>query len=263
MGLLALVGVFGLMAAIGWLTLSSLFTGRRDGLPGIDAGFIAFVNTVGFGSVCLMGAWMTRRPPGEVFRLRGFAPRLLLPLVLTGVALPILLQALIVLPFRIGGFEPPASLVRDFLQPLLEILLANPAATFLAVVVVAPLTEEFFFRGLLLSGFEKRYDATRAVVFTTVLFSVAHANPVQLPATLLLGFYLGWLTLRTRSILPAVIAHALNNALGFLTLDEAQRELDPATLLALPHPGLLAGAGVSLVVGGYLFSRFLTRPREV
>jgi membrane protease YdiL (CAAX protease family) len=168
-----------------------------------------------------------------------------------------------VLPFRVGGLEFPDGVFREFLEPMMDLLLANPAATFLAVVVVAPLTEEFFFRGLLLTGFERRYGGSAAIVLTTVLFSVAHLNPVQLPATLFLGFYLGWLTLRTRSVWPAVIAHAANNLLGFLSLDPAQADLPPEELLRLPEPGVLVGAVVCLVVGGALLLRFLPARERV
>jgi membrane protease YdiL (CAAX protease family) len=257
------MATFGLAAAFGWLTLTSLFGGRRDGLPEIDASLVAFVNTVAFGSVCLLGARLARRPVAETFRLGGFPPRLLVPVLLVGVAAPVLLEALIVLPFRVGVLEFPDEMYRGFLEPMIDLLLANPAATFVAVVVVAPLTEEFFFRGLLLRGFEQRYGGSAAIGLTTVLFSLAHLNPVQLPATLFLGFYLGWLTLRTRSVWPAVIAHAANNLLGFLSLDAAQADLPPEELLRLPEPGVLLGAGVCLVAGGALLLRFLPARERV
>ena len=263
LGLLGLMVVFALAAAVGWLTLSSLFGERRDGLPEIDASIISFVNTVGFGSVCLIGAWAARRPVRDTFRLRGFAPRLLVPLVLLGGAIPVVLEALLVLPFKVGGMEFPEGMFRSFFQPMLELLLANPVATFFTVVVMAPLTEEFFFRGLLLSGFERRYGPARAVVFSTILFCLAHANPVQVPATLLLGLYLGWITLRTRSLFPAILAHALNNLVGFLSLDPAQADRPVSELLQFPAPGILGAAAAGLVVGGFLLVRFLPTRQEV
>ena len=262
LGLLGLMVVFALAAAVGWLTLSSLFGERRDGLPEIDATLIAFVNTVGFGSVCIIGAWAARRPVRDTFRLQGFPPRLLVPLVLLGGAIPVLLEAVLVLPFKVGGLEFPEGMFRSFFQPMMDLLLANPVATFFTVVVMAPLTEEFFFRGLLLSGFERRYGPARAVAFSTILFCLAHGNPVQVPATLLLGVYLGWLTVRTRSLWPAVLAHALNNLVGFLTLDPAQADRPMSELLQFPAPGILAAALGGLVVGGFLLMRFLpSRPQ--
>lgn len=79
------------------------------------------------------------------------------------------------------------------------------------VVLGAPLTEEPLFRGLILGGFVLRYGTRKAIFYSALLFALVHMNPWQFPTGLLMGAFLGWLTLRTGSLWPAVFAHFLNN----------------------------------------------------
>jgi hypothetical protein len=80
-----------------------------------------------------------------------------------------------------------------------------------SLVLGAPLTEEPLFRGLILGGFVLRYGARQGIGFSALLFAVVHLNPWQFPTGLLMGAFLGWLTLRTGSLWPAVFSHFLNN----------------------------------------------------
>jgi len=66
-----------------------------------------------------------------------------------------------------------------------------------------------------------------------------------------LGTYLGWLTLRARSVWPAVIANAVANALGGLS--HALMKNEPSPLLA-PPLGLFGALGFGAVALWILFS---------
>ena len=57
-----------------------------------------------------------------------------------------------------------------------------------------------------------RYGAARAVVYSALLFSAMHMNLAQLMPTLLMGSMFAWWRLRTNSLLPGMLGHALNNA---------------------------------------------------
>jgi len=85
------------------------------------------------------------------------------------------------------------------------------------VVVGAPLTEEPLFRGVILGGFLLRYGPRKAIAYSAVLFALVHMNPWQFPTAILAGLFLGWLTLRTGSLWPAVFAHFLNNFAAHLS----------------------------------------------
>ena len=78
--------------------------------------------------------------------------------------------------------------------------------------------EEIFFRGLLLRGFDSAGPRSWAIVGSSILFAVAHLDPVQSPATLILGLLIGWAVLRTNSLWVGIVAHAFNNAFATLLM---------------------------------------------
>ncbi len=89
---------------------------------------------------------------------------------------------------------------------------------FMKVAVVAPIVEELIFRGLILQGFRKNYSGFTAVVMSALLFALFHLNPWQFPATFVLGLLLGWIVLRTNSIVLAILGHSINNFLVLLSI---------------------------------------------
>ena len=107
--------------------------------------------------------------------------------------------------------------VSHLLPPPAAFLQAGREMGWPAVVLGAPLTEEPLLRGLILGGFTLRYGARNAILYSALLFGFTHLNPWQLPAAVLIGLVAGWLTLRTGSLWPAVLAHALNNLTSSLS----------------------------------------------
>lgn len=88
----------------------------------------------------------------------------------------------------------------------------------LRIVVIAPIIEELIFRGVIMSGLMRNYKARYAVFFSALLFALFHLNPWQFPATFMLGLILGWVRIRSRSILACIAGHAIHNGLVFFTV---------------------------------------------
>lgn len=82
---------------------------------------------------------------------------------------------------------------------------------FIAIAIVPPIIEEFIFRGAILGSLRKHGDAF-AIIVSAVLFGFMHGNFIQTPVTFLTGLILGYLTIKTNSIIPAMILHLVNNA---------------------------------------------------
>lgn len=79
-------------------------------------------------------------------------------------------------------------------------------------VVVAPVVEETFFRGLLLPVALKHLPAVPAVLLVSLLFGSMHGNPASVLPLTVLGIFFSVSFLRTGSLYPAITAHALFNA---------------------------------------------------
>lgn len=72
------------------------------------------------------------------------------------------------------------------------------------------LLEEFAFRGVILGSLRKFGDGF-AVIISALLFSLAHFYVAQLPMTFILGLSLGFILVKTNSLLPAILIHFFNN----------------------------------------------------
>ena len=81
----------------------------------------------------------------------------------------------------------------------------------LAWVVLAPVTEEIFFRKVLFDFFQQYGTALFAGGMTVVVFSMMHASLVALPGLLVLAAVLQYLYCRSASLWPGIFLHMLNN----------------------------------------------------
>jgi membrane protease YdiL (CAAX protease family) len=81
-----------------------------------------------------------------------------------------------------------------------------------ALILVAPIVEEVFFRGYLLHRWAVTWGVRSSVVATTVVFASLHADPL---GALLFGFALAVIYLRTRSLVLVIACHVLNNLLAY------------------------------------------------
>ena len=85
----------------------------------------------------------------------------------------------------------------------------------LTVSVFTPFAEEFLFRGFILTMLLKRYSPIVSIVISSFVFSIAH-EPIAMALAFGGGCLYGWIRVKTGSIYPSMIAHAIWN--GFITL---------------------------------------------
>lgn len=110
----------------------------------------------------------------------------------------------------------------------------------IGVCVAAPLCEEALFRGTILQEERKVESVATAVVVNGVLFSAFHLNPVSGLGLAILGAFFAHITIRSGSLIPAIIAHAVVNTTNAVVLPavmpqaaEAKSPVDMPQLLLL------------------------------
>lgn len=112
----------------------------------------------------------------------------------------------------------------------------------LLVIGVAPgICEEALFRGYVQTGLTRRWGPWRGALITGFLFGLMHLNLLQGLFAMVLGVYLGLLTERTGSVLPAMLLHGTNNVIATLL---AIGNWDPV----IPRPELVLGLAFFVVV---------------
>lgn len=82
-------------------------------------------------------------------------------------------------------------------------------------VIVAPVSEELIFRGLIL-GKLKKYGYVFTTIIVSLLFALMHGNLPQSIPTFIVSLFLCWVTLQSNSIIPAISIHMINNAVAQL-----------------------------------------------
>jgi len=99
---------------------------------------------------------------------------------------------------------------------------ANPLFLFwIAVVLVAPVAEEVYFRGFVFVGLRNSaLGASGAIVVTAVIWSLIHLqyDVYDKVEIFLLGLFFGWLRFRYNSLLPPILAHCLVNLTALVGL---------------------------------------------
>lgn len=105
----------------------------------------------------------------------------------------------------------------------------NDGYGLISVAIMAPLLEEFIFRGVMLDGLLKRKSTWKAILISAALFGFVHLNPWQFIAAMVIGSFAGWVYSRTRSLICCIIIHFTNNftASAFMYFND---DIDPMDL---------------------------------
>ncbi|MBX6313795.1 MAG: CPBP family intramembrane metalloprotease [Isosphaeraceae bacterium] len=119
---------------------------------------------------------------------------------------------------------PAPEIVQQQMGRMLADLQKNFWLGLLALAVVPAICEEVAFRGFILSGFEQTYRVRTAILLSAFLFGFLHVLLSlfqQLFNATLLGIVLGLLAVKSRSIVPGIVFHLLNNGLALLLSEVA------------------------------------------
>ncbi len=104
-------------------------------------------------------------------------------------------------------------------QKIVEILasasLSGRVALGITAVLLAPIAEEFIFRGILYPAIKHAGFPRLAFWGTAALFAVIHGNLVALLPFMLLALVLTWLYEQSDNLLATITAHATFNAINF------------------------------------------------
>lgn len=91
---------------------------------------------------------------------------------------------------------------------------ADPTVLLLALVLIAPVAEELFFRGVVYNAWERERGPVVAVIGSAALFAVIHTSLFSLVPIFALGVALATVFRRTRSLPATMAMHAGFNAIS-------------------------------------------------
>lgn len=87
----------------------------------------------------------------------------------------------------------------------------NPYLLVLEITLIGPIIEEILFRGIILNGLLKKYSPAKAILFSSLLFSIFHGNLPQMFNALAFGILLGFIYIKTKSLYAVTFSHIIAN----------------------------------------------------
>lgn len=92
----------------------------------------------------------------------------------------------------------------------------NLAIAFSSTVIFAPIIEEMLLRGIFLQTINQYLSKFWSALSISLLFTVVHMSWLDAPSLFFAALLYAWLTFESKSIVPAIIAHVLNNCFTFV-----------------------------------------------
>jgi len=123
--------------------------------------------------------------------------------------------------FNVKGYEQVAVtfLKKSIEQPF------TLACSFISIVILAPLTEELLFRGILLNFLKNKLGQWGAILLSGFIFALFHFSPEQglgnlslITALTFFGIMLGGFYLMTTSLIYPILLHAIFNFISSLRI---------------------------------------------
>jgi ABC-2 type transport system permease protein/sodium transport system permease protein len=176
---------------------------------------IALITVAVFGGIPILLGVFGRVRWSSGFGFRPVRAGAVLSAALLGVALWPLALEILFISVRAGLSVLGEEQIR-VAQTMLAAAHGLPLGLFLVTMAVVPgLFEELSFRGFLFSSLRTALAADRAVVVSALLFGLFHEVllPGRFLASTFLGLVLGWIRVRTASVLPSMLLHVLHNSL--------------------------------------------------
>ena len=128
----------------------------------------------------------------------------------------------------IGYAYPISDQAAAAMKPFTDQISAAPLSTVLILLAVVPaICEELAFRGFIFGGLVRERGRLRAVLVTAILFGVSHGVLQQSIAASIMGVLLGYIALKSGSVLPGILLHMTNNALS-VSMERIVESSNPA-----------------------------------
>ena len=106
------------------------------------------------------------------------------------------------------GMEPEPQAAERAIE------LLNPVLVVVAIVIVAPIAEEVFFRGVVFNAWLREGGRRFAFIGSALLFAIIHVSLLSLVPIFVLGLMLAWIYDRTGTLVAPIAMHATVNGIS-------------------------------------------------
>ncbi|MDR0395040.1 MAG: CPBP family intramembrane metalloprotease, partial [Tannerella sp.] len=173
----------------------------------------ALCNIVAFGIVLFIGFKKSKRKFNEIFKFNK------VPLF-SWISIVIFMLGFVIVISELDNILNYLLPMPEMFKNLFESLVTEQAfiAVLITAAIVPAFTEELFFRGLVLDGFNRNYTPQKAILVSALLFGIIHLNPWQFFGGFIVGLFAAWVCIKANSIWLSIYIHLFNNALFTITM---------------------------------------------
>lgn len=192
--------------------------------------------------LCIIYGWQRLGKPKWDL---GFSNVGIVPIILSIVGTLLIANGTTMVAEYLPGYE-------SFVKAMEEMLVPGVGMA-IAVVLCAPIFEEALFRGVILRGFLRKTTPFKSIVFSGLCFGALHVLPIHVFFASIVGFALGYVYYRTRSLGLVILIHLINNGvsyfLGLTDMPSSTEELVGTGMLGV----LVLAAGLTTSGVGLLY----------
>ena len=88
--------------------------------------------------------------------------------------------------------------------------------TFISICILTPIVEELLFRGYILDALNRLHGKWPAIIISSIIFGMVHFDPFTMGMATIGGVIYGWIRMRTGSLVPGIVAHAMWNTMALM-----------------------------------------------
>lgn len=140
----------------------------------------------------------------------------------------VLYSALMAICFVISyPFITISSFINNLEQNIIELTKVNLSINkslylyYFIVIIVMPILEEIYYRKIILCQIEKKYNSLKAILISSLMFSIFHMDYIQFQISFIFGLLVGYIYVKTRRIEIPILLHSLVNLFIIITLSES------------------------------------------
>lgn len=130
--------------------------------------------------------------------------------------------------------------------------------------IVPAVCEEIMYRGYILRALEKSWGITAAILISGLVFGAYHLQPSNLLPLATLGVFLAYVTYISNSLIPAMVAHFVNNGGQVIASNFYPELLDEQITPEMDIPYLLVITSIIITAGLLYYMHTLKlKPEEL
>ena len=154
---------------------------------------------------------------------------------------PIILIVLLVLTFSVGSSTLIAYPLLEYAPHLFESwflsdIIHPDIHLFIAAAIVAPIIEEPIFRGLLFSRLSIKWGATKALIYSSLLFGILHPLPI---GAFTFGLVACLLYIRTNTLKIPIVLHVIHNTIVWSLASNQNSDMSAVDSGELAYAGVV------------------------